>query len=468
MKKLTFGLIIGNREFFPDKVVEEGRKRIMEVIEKSGYNIIVLSPSDTKLGAVENLKDAQKCAKLFKENAEKIDGIIVTLPNFGDEKAIASAIRISELNVPVLIHAFPDEPEKLDLANRRDAFCGKISVCNNLKQFGIKFTLTTFHTEAPESEIFKKDLEKFASICRILKGMKNLKIGAVGTRPTAFNTMRFSEKILERYGISTETIDLSELIYEMEKIPKTVLKEKIATFKKNFKINVVPEEKLTKMVELWIALEKWVKENEIRALAIQCWTSIEKNLGIAPCAVMSLLSENLIPAACEVDVMGALSMYILQLASEKPSALVDWNNNYKDEDEVILFHCGNFPISMYDEEVEMRYGDVIGTVVGFENTYGSCTGRIKPSFFTFLRITTDDEKGEMKAYTGEGEIIREDAKTFGSRGIARVKGLQKLMRFICENGFEHHVAINLSKVASSIKEALENYLGIETYYHSAE
>ncbi len=466
MKSLTFGLIVGNRSFFPDAVVVEGRERMIKLLNDMGYNVVSLSPGDTKLGAVETLKDAKKCAQLFKERSDELDGIIITLPNFGDEKSIAHAIRMSGLNVPVLVHAFPDHPDRLDLANRRDSFCGKISVCNNLNQFGIKFTLTTYHTEEPESEEFKRDVEKFAGICRVVKGLKGARIGAVGMRPTAFNTVRFSEKLLENLGISVETIDLSEIIARMKKLSPNDRRvaERVNELKKNFVIRIVPEDALIQMGKLKTILDEWIEDNEIRALAIQCWTSMEENVGIAPCAVMSLLSENMIPAACEVDIMGALSMYVLQLASEKPSALADWNNNYKDEDEVILFHCGNFPVSMY-ETVEMRYGDVIGTIVGHENTYGACAGKIKASPFTFLRVSTDDIHGKVKAYVGEGEITDEDPKTFGSRGVARIKNLQKLMKFICKGGFEHHVAINLSRVAEAVAEALENYLGIETYHH---
>jgi len=466
MSKTAFGLIIGNREFFPDKLVEEGREKIIGTIEQMGYEVVTLKPNETKLGAVETWKDAVKCGKLFQENSEKIQGIIVSLPNFGDEKAVAKAIRDSQLNVPVLIHAFPDNPEKLDLANRRDSFCGKISVCNNLRQFGIKFSLTRYHTEDPESEEFRQDLERFAHVCRVVNKMKNVKVGAVGARPSAFNTVRFSEKLLERWGVSVETVDLSEIFSKMNQMldqdPR--VEEKINDLKRSFRTSAVPDKSLKQMAKFGVVLEEWIEENDIQATAIQCWTSIERNLRITPCAIMSLLSEKLQPSACEVDIMGALSMYVLQLASDKPSALVDWNNNYREKDEVLLFHCGNFPASLY-EEAEIRYADVIGTTVGHENAYGSCAGKIKSSPFTFLRMTTDEMCGKIRAYVGEGKIEEEDPKTFGSRGVAKIERLQNLMQYICKSGFEHHVAINLSKVAEIVKEALENYLGVEVHYH---
>lgn len=466
MKKMAFGLIVGNRNFFPDSLVAEGREKILKILESLGYEAVVLTPSDTKLGAVETWNDAKKCAKLFKENAEKIDGIIVTLPNFGDEKAVANTLRMSGLNVPILIHAFPDDPLKLDISQRRDAFCGKISVCNNLKQFGFNFTLTKKHVLDPDSKEFETEIERFAGICRVVKGLKGLKIGAVGARPSAFNTVRFSEKILERYDISVETIDLSEVLASMEKLSSDdpeVLNE-LDMLRKSYRIRIVPPEAVTKMAKLSVVLKRWTRENDINATAIQCWTSLEDNLGITPCAIMGMMSEHLKPSACEVDVIGALSMYVLTLASQKPSAIVDWNNNISDE-EVLLFHCGNFPPSIYTD-VEIRYADVIGTVTGAERAYGACAGTIKPGPMTFFRITSDDFNGKLKAYVGEGEIVEKDVKTFGSRGVARIPQLQNLMQIICKEGFEHHVAVNLSKVADIVKEAMEVYLGISTYYHS--
>ncbi|HOJ88866.1 MAG TPA: L-fucose/L-arabinose isomerase family protein [Pseudothermotoga sp.] len=466
MKKLCFGVIVGNRDFFPDALVDQGRKEILTTLEKLGYETICLDPSETKLGAVETLSDAKKCAKLFKENSQKIDGLIVTLPNFGDEKAIAQAIRMSELKVPVLVHAFADDPDKLDLSHRRDSFCGKISVCNNLRQFGIRFSLTTHHTEQVNSESFRKDIEWFAAVCRVVNAMKRVRIGAIGARPNAFNTVRFSEKILEQINISVETVDLSEIIFRMNEIKDSDerIQKTVQMMRKNYRVQIVPDDAITTMAKLFTVIDEWTQENDLNATAIQCWTIIEKKLHIAPCTVMSMMSEKLKPSACEVDVTGALSMYVLQIASGKPSAIVDWNNNYVSQDQTILFHCGNFPSSLY-ETVEMRYADVIGTTVGNHNAYGACAGKIKSGPFTFLRLSTDDINGTMRAYVGEGEILSEDPKTFGSRGIARINNLDELMNYICLEGFEHHVAINLSQVAKSIKEAFERYMNIKVHLH---
>lgn len=464
----TLGVIVGNRGFFPDELAREGREKILEVLEGMGFDVVTLSPEDTKFGTVETWEDAEKCARLFDEYRKDITGIIVTLPNFGDEKGAAQAIRLSGLDVPVLVHAFPDRTSLLDVKHRRDSFCGKLSLCNNLKQFGILFSLTTYHTEDPDSEVFRKDIEWFAGVCRVVRGFKNLRAGAIGARPNAFNTVRFSEKILERYGISVEVADLSEIIGACNRLADSDRKvqEKLAAIKGYLDTSGVPEQALVKIAKLAAVLDEWVQEARVSLVALQCWTSIEENFGVMPCTVMSMLSERLIPAACEVDLTGALGMYALQLASGKPSALVDWNNNFDDDpDKAILFHCSNFPKSLL-QGIRMGYGDIISSTLPKEQTYGTCYGTIPEGPVTLSRLATDDTMGRIVAYIAEGEITRDRVETFGGIGIVKVEDLQELLAFLCENGFEHHVAINLSHVGEILAEAFDKYLGFDTYWHN--
>ena len=463
----TLGLIVGTRGFFPDKLAKDGRKEILDILKQEGIKAITLSPNETKYGAVETWDDAKKCAVLFKENASKIDGILITLPNFGDEKAAANSIRFSELNVPVLVHAYPDTAGKMSVADRRDSFCGKMSVCNNLRQYNIPFSLTTLHTVDPKSDIFRKDLRSFAATCRIIKGIKNARFGAIGARTNPFNTVRFSEKLLESSGISIETIDLSEIYGMTEKLADNDkgVQAKLRTITKYVSTEGIPKEALIKMAKLGFVIDRWMKENDLKGSAIQCWTSLEEYFGVVPCTLMSMMSESLLPSACEVDVPGLLGMYILQLASGTPSALLDWNNNYgDDEDKCVMFHCSNLPKSFFTD-VKMDYQEIIAGSVGKDNTYGTCVGRIAPGPFTFLRLSTDDTDGEIRAYCGEGEYTKDKLDTFGGYGVAHIKGLQILLQYACTLGFEHHVATNRSQVSGAVVEALENYLGWDVYYH---
>jgi len=467
MKKTIFGVIVGNRGFFPDILAKEGRKNILEVLKKNGFGSVALSMQETKYGAVETFADAKKCAALFAENAEQIDGIIVTLPNFGDEKAVAETIKRSGLSVPILIQAEPDIQDKMSVADRRDSFCGKISVCNNLRQAGIPYTPTKSHTVKVTSAEFKKDLDDFASVCRIIKGLKNARFGAIGARTGAFNTVRYSEKILELTGISVETIDLSEILGRVASLADKdrAVNRKLEAIRKYTPTESIPADKLLKMAKFGCVVDRWVKENELAGTAIQCWTSLQEFFGVVPCALMSMMSESLVPSACEVDVTGLLGMYILQLAGGTPSALLDWNNNYgSDPDKCVLFHCSNLPRSFF-KSPKMDYQEIIAGAMGKDNTYGTIVGRIAPAKATFCRTTTDDSAGVISAYVGEGEFTNDKLDTFGGYGVMKIPNLQTLMQYICRMGFEHHVAVNLSQKAESVAEALGNYMGWEVYRH---
>jgi L-fucose isomerase-like protein len=467
MKKTTFAVIVGNRGFFPDLLAKKGRQDILAVLNKNGYESVALSAKDTKYGAVETFDDAKKCAELFKRKAEVIDGIIVTLPNFGDEKGVAETVKRCGLDVPILIQAEPDAPGRMTIADRRDSFCGKISACNNLRQAGIPYTLTQSHTVKVTSAEFKRDLEDFASICRIVRGLKNARFGAIGARTGAFNTVRYSEKILELSGISVETIDLSEILGRVARLgdKDRGVKDKLNTIKKYAPAKSIPNNALLKMAKFGLVVDRWIEATEIDGTAIQCWTSLQEFFGVVPCTLMSMMSESLVPSGCEVDITGLLGMYILQLASGTPSALLDWNNNYGSEpDKCVLFHCSNVPKSFFKAS-KMDYQAIIAGSVGKDNTYGTVVGRIAPGAATFCRTTTDDTAGIISAYVGEGEFTGDKLATFGGYGVMKIPSLQILMQYICKMGFEHHVAVSRSQKADAIAEALDNYMGWEVYIH---
>ena len=468
MAKTTFGVIVGNRGFFPDVLAKEGRKAILSTLRANGYGAVALPTTETKYGAVETFEEARKCAALFASKADKIDGIIVTLPNFGDERGIAEAIKRCNLNVPILIQAEEDAAGSMAIDRRRDAFCGKISVCNNLRQAGIDFTLTNSHTVKVASEEFKADLDEFAAVCRIVRGLRHVRFGAIGGRPAAFNTVRYSEKILEYAGIAVEPVDLYEILGRVDRLRDTDrgVKAKLNAIKKYTNVESIPAESLLKMAKFGRVVDQWVKENQLAGTAIQCWTALEEFFGIVPCTLMSMMSESLLPSACEVDVTGLLAMYILQLAGGAPSALLDWNNNFEgDPDKCVLFHCSNLPKSFFKTD-KMDYQAIIAGSVGKDNTYGTIVGRIKAAPVTFCRTSTDDVDGVLRAYVGEGRFTNDKLDTFGGYGVMKIDNLQVLLNYICQMGFEHHVAVNMSETSDAITEALSNYLAWDVYQHS--
>lgn len=467
-KMMTLGVIVGNRDFFPDQLITEGRRDILELFAEMGIRAIILDEDATKLGAVETWEHAKKCAALFKQHQDEIDGILVCLPNFGDEKGVAETIKLSGLRVPILVQAYPDDLGELIPSRRRDAFCGKISVCNNLYQYGFAYTVTEQHTVHPKSDSFKADLRKFLGVCRVVNGLRNARLGAVGARPNAFNTTRYSEKLLQAFGMSVQTIDLSDVFGPARKLadddPR--VKERLAGITGYVNTQGVPSPSLLKMAKIGIVLDEWMQKLDITASAIQCWDSLQHNYGVNVCTLMSMMSEQLMPSACEVDITGVVSMYALQQASGTPSALVDWNNNYADDpDKCVLFHCGNWAKSFFGPEFKMEYAPILGSTLGDENTFGVVAGRAPAGPFSYARVTTDDRHGVVKAYVGDGMFVDDPLETFGSRAVVEVPDLQALMRYICKNGFEHHAAMNASHAAATLAEAFETYFGWDVYHH---
>jgi L-fucose isomerase-like protein len=469
MRQVTFGVIVGNRGFFPGHLCETGRQEVLRVLAEEGIGSITLDIADTPFGSVETLRDAERCAAVFQAHRHEIDGILVTLPNFGDERGVANAIRLAGLDVPVLVHAFPDEGSKMTVADRRDSFCGKMSVCNNLRQYGIPYTLTALHTVAPDSESFRQDLRRFAATCRVVRGLRGARFGMLGARPAAFITVRFSEKLLEKAGISVEVLDLSEAFGRASRLAADdpAVCDKLDALKSYISTTGIPTEALLKMAKFALVTERWMEENRLVATAVQCWTSMEEYFGVVPCAVMSMMSNALKPSACEADIAGAVGMYALALASGKPSALVDWNNNYGDDpDKGVIFHCSNLPADFF-EEPEMSFQEIIAGTVGKENTYGTVVGRVKAGPFAYCRVSTDDERGVIRAYLGEGEITDDPLMTFGGFGVVQIPNFQGLLRHICANGYEHHVAVNRAQVAEALDEALTKYMGWDIYHHKS-
>ncbi len=468
-RPVTLGVIVGNRGFFPSHLALSGRKQILEVLERAGIRAILPDEDATDVGAIESLAEARICADVFRRHRDEIDGILITLPNFGDERAIANTLRFAGLDVPVLIHAFPDDVGKMGIENRRDSFCGKMSCCNNLHQYGIRYTLTSQHTMDPTSEAFAADLKRFAGICRVVRGMKTARLGMMGARPEAFKTVRFSEKLLDKAGISVETLDLSEVYGRIEKLSDDApeVREKLQSILGYAETKGVPEVSLLRMAKFGVVLDAWTAENELDATAIQCWTSLEEYFGIVPCTLMSMSSNSLNPSACETDIVGALAMLALQLASGKPSALVDWNNNYGDDpDKGVVFHCSNLPKQVFIDEIAViDYQEIIAGSLGKENSFGAIQGRISKDPFTYLRISTDDFAGTITAYVGEGYFTDDPLDTFGGYGVVEVPRFQELLAFICERGYEHHVTINQAHVAGIVDEAFEKYLDWSTYHH---
>jgi L-fucose isomerase-like protein len=463
------GLIVGNRGFFPDHLAATGREDMIRVLTQAGADVVALTTEESKFGAVETFEEAKRCAALFKQHRDTLDGVVVTLPNFGDERAIADTLRLAGFPVPVLVQATPDTRGKMTIRDRRDSFCGKMSACNNLMQYGIPYSLTTLHTEDPSSAQFAEDLQWFLGVCRVVRGLRGLRIGAIGARPAAFNTVRYSEKLLEANGISVITIDLSEILGRIDhmKDDDASAQAKLKSIHSYVSTRDVPAPSLLKMAKLGAVIDGWMRETDVAISAVQCWTSLEEYFGVVPCTVMSMMSNDLMSSACEVDIAGVVGMHALRLASESPSALLDWNNNYGDDpNKAVCFHCSNLPKHFF-ADFKMDFQEIIAGTVGKLNTFGTVVGRVKSGAMTFARVSTDDRAGKLRGYVGAGRFTDDPLETFGGAGVVEIPRLQELLRFICERGFEHHTAANFSSVAAQVHEATTKYLGWDMHWHKA-
>lgn len=471
-RKVTLGLVIGSRAFFNGAPCLSARNAVMQHLEALGIDCITLPYEATVNGAVQSIPDADLYARHFRAHADEIDGLVICLPNFGDEIAVIELVNRARLGVPILLQASNDENDKVDVHSRRDAFCGKISVSNNFWQYGVPFTETETHTCDEAGPGFRADLDRFARVCRTVRGLRGARLGAIGARTGAFQTMRYSEKLLQSSGITVVTVDLSEMIGRASalKDQDPALIAKLEAIRSYGRIPAhITMDQIARQARWSLTVDRWIEENGCDASAIQCWRSLQDNFGCATCVTMSMMGEELMPSACEVDIMGALSMYALALASGAPPAILDWNNNFGAEpDMCVCTHCGNFPKKFIGAEPEIGELDVLGETIGREKCFGAVKGKVKAGPMTYFRISSDDRAGTLKTYLGEGEFTDDPYGMDGGIAVSRVKDLRRLMSFITQNGFEHHVAMVRGHHADVVEEAVTRYLRWPIYRHGGE
>lgn len=462
MSKLTFALYFGNRGFFPETLIAGARKEMKETLEKLGYGTLIMDENTTRYGAVETTEEGRKFANFLKEHRGSYDGVILSLPNFGDENGAITAL--ADCGVPILIQAYPDESGKMDFQNRRDAFCGKFSIMDVFYQYRLPFTAFKPHTVHPCTETFEQQVGQFAAVCRIVKKMKRFSVGAIGARTTAFKTVRFDELTLQKYGITTEALDLSEVFLRIRdvKTGSDKFKQKAERLKDYTSWTGVPGEKFDTLARLSVAIDDIIDEYKLDCIALRCWIEMERELKVSPCVLLSELNDRGIVAACELDVCNAVPMYALSLASEKAAACLDWNNNYgESEDKCILFHCGPVPQSLMTAKGQVIEHPMFAKSFGPGCGWGCNVGRIAQSPMTFASSKTED--GKLIFYLGEGRFTGEPVEEgfFGCAGVVEIENLQDKLLAIGKKGFRHHVSVTFDHVALSVKEAFTTYLGYD-------
>jgi L-fucose isomerase-like protein len=462
VEKATFALFFGNRGFFPASLIAQAREELPRVLNEWGHDILMLAADATRYGAVETPREGERYANFLQENRGRFGGVILCLPNFGDETGAVAALK--DAGVPILIQAYPDELDKMAPEVRRDAFCGKISIMDVFCQYGAKFTALKPHVVGPSSDRFKANVAYFDRVCRVVNGMKGMVVGAIGARTTAFKTVRIDEVALQRHGITVETLDLSGVFARMKAVKSSddAYRTKAETLKGYTSWQGVPEEAFDKIARLGVVLDAIIEEYGMDAIALRCWIELQEQLGISACVLLGELNDRGVPAACEVDVGNAVAMHALHLASGKPATCLDWNNNYGEEDDkCILFHCGPVPKSLMADKGRIADHAILANAVGQGCGYGCHVGRIAPGDFTFGSMLTD--AGKLRFYLGQGGFTEDQipAEFFGCAGVAEIGRLQDVLLHVGRNGYRHHVSATPGLVQASVREALADYLDFE-------
>ena len=459
---VTFALFYGNRDFMPEEVIDEARPQLESAVRKAGCDFISMDPALTVRGAAKTVAEGRIFANFLKQNEGKFDGVIVCLANFSDESSAVAALR--DCGVPILIQAVPDEIGKMDFAGRRDAFCGKLAITDLFYQYGVPFSLTKSHVVPLESEEFQEELKRFAAVCRVVKGLSNLTIAAIGARTSAFKTMRFDELTAQKYGITVETYDLSDFFLRMKEVDVSSpeFAGKLCYYTDYANCSNVPEDKLEKMVRASVAADKVISELGTDCVTIRCWPEFQREMQISVCTMVSELNHRGIVTACELDIANALSMKALACASDDVATCLDFNNNYGDTgDKCVLFHCGPVPSSMMLEKGEVVEHKMFVKTMGSNVSWGVNEGHIKPMPITLASAKTDD--GEIVAYVTEGRITDEriEPEFFGTGGVAQIADLQRKLYTIAKTGFRHHVSVGPGHHMDAVLEAYRTYIGFE-------
>lgn len=461
MKKTTFALFFGNRGFMPAELIKGAREDMMKAVTDAGYDYILMDEKATRYGAVETRDEGRIYHDWLKSHEGEYDGVILCMPIFIDENGAVTALQ--DANVPILMQAYPDEIGKMDFAHRRDAFCGKFSVTDVFCQYKIPFTVLKPHVVNPLSEQFRENLNEFAGVCRVVKGMKRFNIGCIGARTTAFKTVRFDEVTLQRYGINVESFDLSELIFKVQKMedenPKVL--SKIERLKNYTNFSLVPTSSVLTLAKISVVIDEYIEEYHLDAIALRCWNEMETILRVCPCVLLSELNDRGIVASCEIDLCSAIAMCAMNLASGMPTACLDWNNNYgTDENKVVLFHCGPVAQSLMTEKgVVTEHKMFIKNDPG--SGWGTNEGRIKAFPMTFSNCKT--ENGKLYVYDSLGEFTGEPIEKafFGCGGVAKIPDLQNKLIRLARNGFKHHTTVGVGNLKSILDEAFSTYLHYE-------
>jgi len=412
----------------------------------------------TPHGAVTNLNQAEVVAEYFM--SQKVDGLILCPLDFGDER---SAAKVAEkLKVPVLLYA-TKEPPALDdpgMSRASDSYCGNLSMASALYRRKIPFHYAgIFFPDEPE---FAAEVDAFVRAVAVVKGLKGARIGQVGVRPATFETVGYDEATMirkfQQNVIYTNLSDITDKARSYEDNDPRVL-EVVADIKSSVARVTVADDYLINAARLELALTEFWENQRLSAMAVQCWPSVQRLMGVSVCALYGRMTGRGMLTACETDVLGALAMLTSCQAAlgETVPHFIDWTIQHRDNpNRLLAWHCGNAPVCLARdrEKTALRSRrDMKGDLpVGEgDRMAGLHQFQLKPGKVTFCRLAEYDDQWKMLIATGE--IIPSDEELAGTWAWVEVSDHQKLYRTLVEEGFVHHASMIHGDQTASLLEA---------------
>jgi L-fucose isomerase-like protein len=467
---VTMGLVAVSRDCFPIEMCRGRMKAVLEACAREGVAVV---PCET---IIENESDA--LAALAEMEKKGVNAVTIYLGNFGPEGP--TTIFAREFGGPFMLVGAAEETAKDLINGRGDAFCGILNASFNC---GLRH-LTPHIPRAPialPGEMPKK-IARFADIARVLIGLRGLKVFSFGPRPQDFYAC--NAPIQPLYDLGIEVMENSELdlleVYKAAAGRKGEIEAVRADMEKELGAGNKMPEKLPQLAQFEVGLTSFLGKNlgsrRYGVVAGKCWPSFEPAFGFTPCYVNSRLAARGIPAACEVDMYGAVSEYMIQLASRRPATLLDINNTAPPdlpiadtkgvarEDLFMGFHCGNTPTCMLCPGYAMKFQLIMHRLMEPgrkpDITCGTIEGRLAPGPATLFRLQSTPDC-HLQSYMAQGDVLDADPKTFGSTGIIGIKDFQRFHRYVLiGKRFPHHGAVGFANCAGVLHDVVR-LLGVD-------
>jgi len=449
---IRIGFVPSHRSPFDKKWAIEMRNRTIKSIEANVSDVELVYPDSTITdGAlVTSKEDACRVIELFKE--KNIKGLIIGMMTFGEELPnllIAEAFE----NLPVFVFGTKEGPFTEDGNRKSDSFCGTISTASGLARRNINFDFSGIHF--PEENEFLENIQRFVKVVNACDNFKGMRIGAIGPRPAPFETCAINEMdLITKFRIKVIPFTLLKLKADLEKIEFTNIIDKFEQIKKFYNCSLSDDNMIAKSAKLEHILGKYAQEENLSGFGVQCWTAIQEEIGISPCLSMGRMTDKGIMCACEVDILGAITMVIqhnLTMNKDVPH-FIDWTiQNQEDENTFLAWHCGNAPVSLKCGSCipEIKSHSILGQQIGYDKSFGTAEFQLKEGNVTINRLV--EINGIFKMLSVKGDTVPDNRNLRGSWKWVKVKDLKKLYRTIIESGFTHHASMIFNDVSKEVK-----------------